>query len=299
VPRAQHLADCDRAIRGFVLEAVRILRSTLGAPLAGAWLHGSLATGAWHRPKSDIDLLLVCNEPIDAMLRAVLEQALLALSDSRPITGDLDLHILLASHARDFTHPLPFEFRYNETVRQRIRAGDARATGPGFEPDLAVHCTLVRQHGIPIHGPPPASSFAPVPRSDFLAAIRADLHAILEDQRIIAAPCYCVLNACNILRILEQAEEDDSLDYTKQQAAAWALENLPTTHRPLLRRALEIHCASEPVDEAELPTGGRSWDASALLAFRDHVADRLTRLPATQGPTGPGGQADVSQAEIG
>lgn len=64
--RAQVWPECDEDIKKFVITLVERLRGELGNRLIGIYLHGSLAMGSYYRPKSDIDLIVVVNDRLEA-----------------------------------------------------------------------------------------------------------------------------------------------------------------------------------------------------------------------------------------
>ncbi|WP_336215563.1 aminoglycoside adenylyltransferase domain-containing protein [Nonomuraea sp. LPB2021202275-12-8] len=68
------------------------------------------------------------------------------------------------------------------------------------DPDLAAHITVARRRGVTLLGPPAAAVFAPVPHTDYLAAILDDLAQVL-DGGLQESPCYGVLNACRVLMV--------------------------------------------------------------------------------------------------
>ena len=56
---------------------IRLTTDWLGAAnVTGVYLHGSLATGSYYRPKSDIDLLIVVPDRLDGGMAAGLNLAI-------------------------------------------------------------------------------------------------------------------------------------------------------------------------------------------------------------------------------
>ena len=52
-----------REVQSYLDQVVSALTIHVGAELIGVYLHGSLAMGAFHPGRSDIDILAVCAEP--------------------------------------------------------------------------------------------------------------------------------------------------------------------------------------------------------------------------------------------
>jgi len=271
--RAQRWDDCDADVRAFVERVVDVLRAELGDSLAGVYLHGSLATGCCYRPKSDVDLLVVVHERMDAHARRRLSERLLQLSDARPTTGDLELSVVLERHARAFTHPSPYELHFGDSLKDAIRHGTADYDAVDRrDRDLAAHCTVARARGVALVGPPASEMFGPVRPEDFLDAVLHDFAWIAEGDHILESPFYAVLNACRVLQLLADGPATVA---NKEEGALWALARLPAEHRPIVRRALDCYRSGADVTPDLRTTGGVEWDAAALRAFRDYAAGRV------------------------
>lgn len=109
--RPQGWDDADPDLRRWV-EGVVDRLTALGG-LLGIYLHGSLATGTFFRPKSDVDVLAVVDRPLDRSVRRALAADLLELHDHRPITGGLEASVI--GHAlADVGSPLPYELHFSE-----------------------------------------------------------------------------------------------------------------------------------------------------------------------------------------
>lgn len=280
--RAQRWDDCDADVRAWVERIVQALRDELGSTLEGVYLHGSLAAGCYHRPKSDVDLLVVVTERVPEDARRRLGLRLADLSDARPTVGDVELSVVQARHARAFTHPMPFELHYGGDWTGAIRRGEIDFAADRADGDLAAHVTFARARGVALLGPPPRAAFAPVPWSDFVDSVMEDFAWIVEDDHVLESPFYAVLNACRVLQLLTEGEGTVA---SKDEGALWALAHLPPGHRPIVARALEVYRSSASVSPDERRTGGREWDADALRRFRDYVAGEVARLRAIDGAT--------------
>jgi predicted nucleotidyltransferase len=273
--RPQRWDDCDEEVRAWVDAVAGVFRDELGAALVGVYLHGSLATGCYRRPKSDVDLLVVARDPLSDEVRGRIARWLLALADARPTVGYLELSVVLERHARHFVHPLPYELHFNDHLGDAVRAGTYRHPPDARDPDLTAHVTVARARGVALAGPPPAEVFGPVPWDDFVWGVLDDFAWIVEGDHVLESPFYAVLNACRVLQLLEEGEGTIA---NKEEGGLWALAHLPPEHRPVVEAALACYRSGAPVTPATRKTGGLAWDAAALRAFRDHAAAEARRL---------------------
>src|SRR2546423_3402407 len=159
---AQHWSQCDPDIRDFVLRISAQLAERLGRLLVGVYLHGSLASGCYRRPKSDVDLLAVVRGRLDRDLRRDVARALVRLSDARPTTADMDVHVVAQRYLDPFAPDAPIEAHYSEERREGLRRGEVEVGSDAPDPDLAAVCTAARERGISLLGPPPAAAIGAV-----------------------------------------------------------------------------------------------------------------------------------------
>src|SRR6185436_19337601 len=173
--RGQHWTDCDADLRAFIEGVVTSFRRALDENLVGVYLHGSLAAGCFRRAKSDLVLLIVIRTHLDEVKYRELALMLADLSDARPTLGDLELSVIQEQHARQFTHPLPYELHFGvaETA-EAIRRGEVDCGKNKHDRDLAAHCTVTRARGICLWGALVEEVFGPVPWEDFVDAVRYD-----------------------------------------------------------------------------------------------------------------------------
>jgi len=242
------------------------MAATLDDRLVGVYLHGSLAMGCYYRPKSDVDLLVVCAGGLPSGTRREVARRLLAASGRRPTVGDLEASIIGLSGAQRFTHPSPYEVHFGTNLAQAVREDRFDFSVDRTDPDLAAHCTVIRQRGVRLRGAGIAEVFGPVPPGAYLAAIDDDLAWILEGERILGSPYYGVLNACRVLMVRGHGHH---LVPTKEEAGVWAIGYAPAAHLPLIGRCLDCYRSGATVTGEERPTHGHNWDERALLAFRD------------------------------
>lgn len=171
--RPQHWSVADEDLRQWVEAIVGRLGQIEG--VVAVYLHGSLAMGSYFRPKSDVDLLVVVEDPLVEPKSRALAADFLESFDHRPIIGGVELSV----------------------VRWR---------------SLESHCTMTRLLGLAVLGPAPASVIGEVPHDAYLDAVMDDARWIVEGG-IVESPFYGVLNLCRSLQlVLEDPELRPSKD---------------------------------------------------------------------------------------
>lgn len=233
------------------------------------FLHGSLATGSFYRPKSDVDVLAVVEHSVIESERRALAVDLLELHDRRPIIGGAEISVVRRASLAAFVHPMPYEFHFSEKWAEEVRIG---GSGPsGTDRDLAAHCTMTRLRGVALFGPAPASVVGEIPRAAYLDAVMDDAEWILGGG-IVESPFYGVLNLC---RILQLVVEEPGLPPSKEEGAAWALRNLPVEHRQIVTTARECYRSHAAVPAELRDLHGHRWDEEPLHDFATYVGDVL------------------------
>ena len=270
----QDWARSDEDVKALVLNASTVFSAVLGVGHTATILHGSLATGAFHRPKSDIDLLIVSDRSLNDADRSKIWDALLRLSDDRPLLGDIELSVLRKDVAAEPRHPVPFELHFGENMKNAIRTGTLKHPEQACDEDLAAHLTVARYRGISVSGPSPTEILGVVPWKNYLASIQADFDWIVDGENLTTSPFYGILNICRVLWV-RQAGVGCVPD--KEEGALWALQMLPERHHALIRQALRVYRSDDPPSKrgAEIRRlGGAAWDKGALLSFRDFARDQ-------------------------
>jgi predicted nucleotidyltransferase len=240
----QQWPDCDKPVKDFVFRICKSVKAILGSNLSAVYLHGSLATGSFYPPKSDLDLLILVHRKLDTDTQKILHKVFFDLNAGRPITGAIELSILLTNAAKHPVHPVFYELHYGENYNAMIRDGIFDYAGPRKgDPDLAAHLTVARAFGVPLYGPPTQETLGEVPWVDFMHAVLGDLKWILEEENILISPFYSVLNACRILQLLKTGE---MIVANKEEGAQWALDNLPLAHHKIINSALTCYRDTVP-----------------------------------------------------
>jgi predicted nucleotidyltransferase len=261
-PYAQSLAEADRDLRHYVIRIAGTLGNVLDEGLVGLYLHGSLATGAFHRERSDIDLIAVVAQKLFAKQRETVARTLVRLSDARPTWGDIEITLVQERYARAFEHPMPYEVHYSSCLHEAIRHGKIDYSLDESSVDLAAQVVEVRERGATLVGPPAASLFAPVPWHAYVNALEADFN--WTRAFIAAQPVYAILNAC---RILHGATSMKMSTYNKDEAGVWALETVPRMYHSVINDALQIYRGTKSSDDVV-------FTERDIIALREYVREQ-------------------------
>lgn len=274
--RAQSVADADRDVRQFLIRVAGTLGEVLGDALTGLYVHGSLATGAYHRERSDVDLLAIVARKLSPKEREAVARLLVRLSDARPMWGDIEVTVVQEHYVRAFEHPLPYEVHYSCAEHERIRHGRIDYALDRRSVDLAAQVVETRERGVTLVGPPPSSLFGPVPWHAYVNALEADFN--WAQSRIEEKPVYAILNAC---RILHGTSGSAMSVLNKDEAAVWALQTVPAQFHSIVNDALQLYRGTKAPDDVVF--------ASAEIAgFRDYVREHAQ--PAFSRASDTGGE---------
>jgi predicted nucleotidyltransferase len=232
--------------------------TALGESVAGVILHGSLTLDDYVPGRSDVDLLVVVDEPLSDEQVAALTEAVERLRPRAP--GRVDLRVVTRQVAASPTPAPPMELSIEVTPGSGL-AVERRHPG---ERDLVVELSMCRAHGRSLLGAAPAELIGEVPDRWALAvgdAQLADWQAIGDDPRHAALT---VLTTCRIWRLAEEGRH-----CSKTAAGEWALGRDPTLE--VVRAALrQRHRApAHRIDAAQV--------AQLLALVRARLAERGAR----------------------
>lgn len=260
--RGRSVSDVDRDVKQYLVHIAAALGSALGDKLAGLYVHGSLATGAYHRERSDIDLMAVTTGKLTPQSRETLARALVQLSDARPVPGDIEVNVVQERFARSFEHPMPYELHYSSAWHEQFRRHEFDFVQDRTNVDLAANVLEVRERGVPLLGPPPGAMFGPVPWHAYINALEADFG--WARSHLHEMPVYAVLSAC---RVLHGTTSRTVSALNKDEAATWALETVPRMYHSLINDALQLYRGTKSLDDVVLVERD-------IIAFREYVRER-------------------------
>lgn len=219
-------------VAALMAELLAGMRAALGANLVGVYLRGSLALGDFDHASSDVDFFAITERPLSAEEFAALAALHEELSRSpNPFGAHLE-GLYIDRHAA---------WRYEPGQRvpaiQRTEALEWSDLGANW----IIERWVVRERGVTLLGPAPATLIAPVSAEEMRAAVRARLPGWADFARQTDDPewhahlghkAYCVETMCRALHTLATGETQ-----TKPQAVAWALATLPEPWRATVARS--------------------------------------------------------------
>jgi len=234
------------------------VRAALGAKLVGLYLYGSLAAGDFDPASSDVDFVAATTAQLDDTELA----ALAALHEEVAASGGtwgkrlegayVPLDALRQHNPRDMRHPF-----LSSTTPFGIHE-------LGW--DWVINRHTLRERGVIVDGPPPATLIDPITRAELTHAVRmllrTDWARYLDDPELLRARNYqafAIFTMCRALYALERGEF-----VSKSAAATWADQHLEAQWRPLVERARAWR-ADKMLDDAALPE---------TLRFLRHVIER-------------------------
>lgn len=263
-PHGQQWPDCDAEARERVAEVAEAAASLTPDSYLGTYLHGSLATGCYYPPKSDIDLLVVVSRPLSPAERRHAALSVATSEEARRPVGGIEMTAITADTAATPPQTPPYEVQYSPGWHRRILSNSVDWTAAGEDGDLSAHLAMAGRRGIAVDGPPVSEVFGAVAWSDYTAAVLADFDWITAEQGILESPFYGILNICRTLELLSRTDRNV---LSKEEGALWALSHLPEEHHPAIQQALRAYRSALPVPPEQRITNGESWDRNALLAL--------------------------------
>lgn len=241
------------------------LETILKEALTALYLYGSaVQTGL--RPSSDLDLLPVARNPLNATVRERLTKTLLELSG--PV-GDqhlrpLELTVISAKELCAAHFPPLNDYQFGEWLREEFEKGYYPEPRP--DPDLTLLLATARAHAVSLTGPPAAQLLPVIARDELTAAIRASLPVLLQDFK--GDERNVLLTLCRMLYTLDTGKFT-----SKDRAAVYAERSLPLPLASLLSEGREHYLGTRPALTPEFTAG-----APALLkVLQERLESALAR----------------------
>jgi hypothetical protein len=229
-------------VNAVLLSLLEGARVALGEQFVGLYLYGSLASGGFDPTCSDIDFVVVTRATLS-------EPAIQALDE---------LHQRLWQSGGKWAAKLEGSYVPLDLIRRHAPHGpdcptvnESQFYTGGLGTDWIIQRAILRESGITIAGPEPASLIDPVSAEAVRGAVLGYLWEwwapMLEDSERLQSreyQAYAVLSMCRALYTIQ-----NGTIASKQDSAAWARQTLPESFHSLIDQAL----AFRPADEAEQP----------------------------------------------
>ena len=228
-------------------EFVNKTKDVLKDSLAGIYLHGLAVMGCFNPNKSDLDFIIVVNNPMSNAIKKAYMEMVVECSALGPVKG-IEMSIVLKNVCKPFVYPTPFELHfsighldwYTEDPDEYIKEMN------GTDKDLAAHFTIINERGKALYGAPINEVFAEVSTEDYMDSIWYDVEN--AKREITTYPMYLILNLARVL-----AYKEEGLVLSKKEGGEWALKKLPTELHHLIQDALsEYSDSGHPVYDKKL-----------------------------------------------
>ena len=237
------LCGYENFITGFVEQT----KSIISNHLTGIYLHGSAVMGCFNPEKSDIDLIIVVNDPLTDEIKKNFMDMVAEYNGSASAKG-IELSVVRKDVCNPFKYPTPYELHFSIRHLSWYRDDPYGyiSSMKGTDKDLAAHFMIIKRRGICLYGLPVDEVFAEVPRCDYMDAIIDDIEDAQEE--ISGNTMYLTLNLARVL-----AFKRDDLVLSKKEGGEWALNNIPDVYHSLIRDALSEYTANaKPCYDPEL-----------------------------------------------
>lgn len=222
--------DVNTLLQDFLVRIQAILKEKL----VGFYLYGSLSLGDFDPGSSDIDFLIVTREELSGKV----------LDELR------EMHSRIAMSKNPYAQRLEGSY-ISCAALQRYDPDDAShpTIGMDWEFQVAKHGSnwilerhIVRERGVIVWGPSPRTFIDPISPHELRTAVYEHLRTFWQHQLTGPEPewlhprdyqAFALLTMCRALYTLSRGDI-----VSKPEAAAWALQTLDASWRPLIERAL-------------------------------------------------------------
>lgn len=234
--------NCSKVVKAEVNTVVTEFQHILGEKLLGIYLGGSLAAGGFNPERSDINLLVVTAQTLEAGSKRKITELLLRVSRA---PAPLDVTFVVEQAIHDLPQPLPIDWHYDEGLREGYKRAlhnpnTQQWDGPTPSSDrLIIELAALRRYGICLSGKSIAEAIPEVPEKVFRGALIRYLQEI--KARPLHDPITFVLDASRGLAYLR-----DGSYLSKRDGGTWGLTHLPEQYRPLLQQVYAIYQNERP-----------------------------------------------------
>ncbi len=224
------------AVNATLQELLSGAHAALGDEFVGLYLYGSLASGDFDPATSDIDFVVVTAGALPAERVAALEALHQRLwAEDKRLPGSC-----CAAHLEGAYVPRAALRRYDPAAAPVPTVNEGRFYLGGFGSDWIIQRHVLREYGVVLAGPPPASLIDPVTPDDLRHAVAGSLRGwwervVLADPAFLLRPeyqPYAVLTMCRARYAIARGAI-----VSKPAAARWASAALPERWHTLIQQA--------------------------------------------------------------
>jgi len=236
----------EKDVQIYLEQFVAVCRDVLRERLVGLYLEGSLAQNDFRFPRSDIDIIGVCTEPLPDNVKDELVKNLRHESLAVPADG-LEFGVVTTDTAKNPSPTPAYELSLSTgaTWPEKVERS-------GTTVDLLIYFSICRNRGKTLYGPEPASVFGPIPPQwilnpllEQLAWHKTKILDSFDDPRGDQA----VLNACRAWRFAKE-----HILSSKSEGGEWVLAKEPDNQ--LVKEALAVRAGkrTDPLDGKAIET---------------------------------------------
>lgn len=241
-------ADAPPHIRHHLMACVDTLQHILHDDLTGIYLHGSLAMGCFHPERSDVNLLVVVRQNLEAsQLWAIIWLMIQQSGSPQAYT----LAVTREGHLFPWRYPVPLLLYYSEAVRplyeQMLDASTLTLNPNDAYHDAALTLGETRARGVTLAGRAIEYTLPTIPRPDYVDALMRATK--VAHDGLMFDPVAAILTLCRAYRYLY-----DGALCSKDEAGQWALAWIKPGLKPIVAGMLayyrgETHAIPfDPVD---------------------------------------------------
>ena len=214
--------------------------------LIGIYAHGSIGFGCFNWARSDIDFLVVVNNPVSQQEKLQLLEVLINLSDKTTSRG-FEISVVLRRYCEEFVYPTPFELHFSNSYLEEHSNNPMLLChdNPQYDYDLAAHFTVIKTVGIVLYGEPITKIFGKIPKEAYLDSICRDVEDATEN--VVENPEYAILNLCRVYTYIK-----DKKVLSKEKGGQWALDNLSEKYHNLIRAIIDSYVKGITIRNDEL-----------------------------------------------
>jgi predicted nucleotidyltransferase len=250
-------------VNGVVQGLLAKVQAILGDAFTGMYLYGSLAQGDFDSNTSDIDVIVVTEREVSDEQFALLGEMHAAFRASDSYWAESIEAAYIRKDALDLPPSHPAEYPQLEKGRDLVREP--------LEEGWPFQRSVLRNQGIVVAGPDPATLMAPVSAQELSDAATASIRMCQQTRRTdpswlewVRQPPeqrFVVVTLCRCLYTLEHGTVA-----SKSAAAAWGQDTLDRRWAALISRSAMQPDGMDAVTDEEL---------ADTLAFLDYTAARL------------------------
>ena len=245
--------------------ALSHILQVLDTEVVGVYLFGSAVQGGL-QPESDLDIFIVSKRPTTLSEKERLVHGFMIMSGKRTPEGTwrrVEVTNVVHSDVNPWRYPPVLDLQYGDWLRTEFEEGNFEPSPTPFRPDLALLITMVVAANTALIGTQPALVFDVVPQDDVLRAmisdidrLRGDIHSDTRNMILTLARMWSTFSTGAIR--------------SKDEAANWVLERIPTAHHQVLVRARDAYLGSR----------AERWNdlSSALASCVEYMIAEIKRL---------------------